>query len=373
MNKKRAIYPGSFDPITFGHINIIERAATQFDEVIIAIGINPSKKYTLPLNKRLNIIKYIFRHNPKINVVSFSGLLADYAYEQQIGTIIKGIRDATDFNYEQLLHEITITQQHGLETVEFIADQQLRHVSSTAAKELVKFHGLVNNYVPLIVKQELDKTINKQTIIGVTGTIGVGKSFVTDKLVEVLSKQNITAHNIDLDKIAHEILSTASEPVYVSIRNDIIKKFNLLPMADGSIDRKQLGRIVFNHSNELEKLNLMLRQPLLTKIRKSMADKEGYLFLNGALLIEGGWTHLCNNNVILVRLSSKDTHFKHLLNRGLSVEQIESRLQSQYSTHKKESILESQIEKDDWGSILNFFNYEDSIDILAQTLTSTAF
>src|SRR6478735_5475633 len=96
----RAIYAFSGDPITFGHLDIIERAAKIFDELIVAIGVNPSKKYLFTLEERAQMAKAATAHIPNSKVIYFYGLLVDYAYENNISTIIRGLRNSEDFNFE---------------------------------------------------------------------------------------------------------------------------------------------------------------------------------------------------------------------------------------------------------------------------------
>lgn len=143
---------------------------------------------------------------------------------------------------------------------------------------------------------------------------------------------------IDLDKIGHDILHVRTEPVYLELRENIIKEFSL---GGDVIDRKLLGSIVFNDSSALDKLNAMMRIPMLTRIRKEMGTWKGLLILNGALLVESNLLSLCNNNVVLVS-SSEENQLKVLKNRGMSDEQISRRIRSQLTNSKKlEKIKES--------------------------------
>lgn len=340
---RTCIYSGSFDPLTYGHLDIINRAAKIFDKVIVAIGQNDAKKYTFTLDQRKQFILQSITHHSNVEVSAFNGLLADYAYQRNVDVVIKGVRNSQDFDYERLLHEINLTQQLGIDT--FILNSAYNHISSTAAKEICKNQGLVDTYVPLHVKFNLEKTLNQQTIIGVTGEIGMGKSFVSHELTK-----NSVFHNIDLDLIAHDILSNRLEERYIDLRESIVKEFNLPYM-----DRKLLGNIVFNDSKALETLNAMMRNPILTRTRQEMLGRRSVIFLNGALLAEANFLTLCNNNVILVS-SSKDDQRENLIRRGLTYDQIEKRIKSQYSTEeKKKKILES-IKKENYGTLMEYAN-----------------
>lgn len=157
---KRAIYAASLDPITFGHIDIIERAVQMFDELVVAIGANPDKKYMFSLEERVDMARYSLAHIHNVRVTSFSGLLVDFAYEQRADAIVKGVRDVKDFSYEQLLHQVGVSQKLGIETILLFARKDLEHVSSSVVKAIQKEQGFIHEYVPLCVKQRLEERMS---------------------------------------------------------------------------------------------------------------------------------------------------------------------------------------------------------------------
>jgi pantetheine-phosphate adenylyltransferase len=325
---KTCIYPGSFDPCTLGHVDIIRRASNVFDRVCVAIGNNPSKKYTFSTIERKELLEKALSKFPNVYVSIFDGLLADFAYEQNIKTIIKGVRNNQDFDYERLLHEVSITQQSGIDTHILIADTKFNHVSSSAVRELCKHHGLIHEYVPYHVKQALEAKLNSQTIIGITGSIGCGKSYFTERLVDKL-KYNIHSkiNNVDLDLISHELYSR-EEPVYVELQEKIEKIFGYNPKTH----RKEIGQLVFNDDDALKMLNEIVRQPFLTLLRKKLKGR--IILLNGALLVEANLLSLCNNNVIVVN-TSLENQIQNLKNRNLSESQIFRRINSQLNNKQK--------------------------------------
>lgn len=348
---KICVYPGSFDPVTNGHLDIIERATKTFDKVIVAVGVNTSKKYTFSTQQRIAMLKGVIKQD-NVEVKEFNGLLADFAYENNVGTIIKGVRNNQDFDYERLLHDINLTQQAGIDTHILVADNKLSHVSSSAAKELCKFQGLVQDYVPLSVKENLEWALNNQYILGVTGEIGMGKSYVSNKIVDLFSMEagfTFPVHNIDLDKVAHELYES-NEPVHVKLRENIVKEFNMT-----SFDRKMLGEIVFNDSEKLQYLNNMVRIPILTQLRKRIRGLKGLILLNGALLVEGNYLSLCNNNVVVIE-SDKNQQYINLQNRGYDTRQIERRIESQFNTRRKIFEINNAIVRDGHGSCLLYTN-----------------
>ena len=362
---KTCIYPGSFDPVTYGHIDIIDRACNTFDKVIVAIGINPSKKYTLSVEERIKFIKKSAKRPFKVEVMSFTGLLADFAYQQNVKTIIKGVRSNQDFDYERLLHEVTVTQQAGIDTHILIADQKLSHVSSSAAKELCKHQGLVHEYVPYCVKAALEHEINNQFILGITGSIGMGKSYVTQQLIEHFSKQMQVLH-VDLDAIAHE-LYTRTEPVYIDFQNTVKDAFGLT-VGDSAEMRKKLGNIVFNDETALAKLNNLARQPLLTLMRQKMYGFQGLILLNGALLVEANFLPLCNNNVVVVNTGITE-QIENLKNRGLTIQQIQRRINCQLNNNQKINIINDAILNNRYGTLIPYSNSKNNKPEVFASLT----
>jgi pantetheine-phosphate adenylyltransferase len=362
---KTCIYPGSFDPVTYGHIDIIDRACNTFDKVIVAIGINPSKKYTFSVEERIKFIKKSAKRPDKVEVISFTGLLADFAYQQNVKTIIKGVRSNQDFDYERLLHEVTVTQQAGIDTHILIADQKLSHVSSSAAKELCKHQGLVHEYVPYCVKAALEHEINNQFILGVTGSIGMGKSYVTQQLIEHFSKQMQVLH-VDLDAIAHE-LYTRTEPVYIDFQNTVKDAFGLT-VGDSAEMRKKLGNIVFNDETALAKLNNLARQPLLTLMRQKMYGFQGLILLNGALLVEANFLPLCNNNVVVVNTGITE-QIENLKNRGLTIQQIQRRINCQLTNNQKINIINDAILNNRYGTLIPYSNSKINNPEVFESLT----
>jgi len=202
------------------------------------------------------------------------------------------------------------------------ADPKLNNVSSSAAKELARHQGLIHEFVTLNVKAEIEKKLG-QTIIGVTGTIGAGKS----GLCKMLTGRFANAHHVNLDALGREVLE-GSTPLALQTQAKVEQHF-------GTKDRKKLGHIVFQNAEALKQLNEINREPLLTLLRLDLAKRRGVIFLEGALLAELNWLHLCSNRVVLVQEPEGSIHVKRLLDRGLTNEQIATRRASQYSFARK--------------------------------------
>ena len=355
---KSAIYAFSGDPITFGHLDIIKRAAAVFDRLVVAIGVNPSKKYLFSLEERTEMARRSLLNLSNVEVKSFSGMLVDFAYENNINVIVKGVRSSNDFEYEMSLHNLGESQKLGIDTFILFAKPSLAHISSSAVKDIQKEQGLIQDYVPPYVKQCVEAKLSGQYIIGLTGEIGAGKSYVGEKLVELAKEMNLEAHNIELDHLSWQIQDDLKEEKYEVVRKQIIDTFGAeVGNADGSINRKALGEIVFADQKKLERLNEIMDTPILVRLRRELKDKKGLIFLNASLLAEAGMGQLSNYNMILLSVD-EITQEKRLLARGLDKEQIKRRLMSQYDfAHKKEQ-LEKEIEDNRQGKLWVLENQE---------------
>lgn len=153
--KKIAIIPGSFDPITYGHIDIIERSAKIFDEIIVAILINPDKNYLFTLEERIDMIhKSINLDNVKVD--SFSGLLVNYAKEKGSNVIVRGLRAVSDFEYEMQLTLMNKSLDQEIETFYMIADKKYSFISSSIVKGVSGFGANLDKFVPKVVEEKLE-------------------------------------------------------------------------------------------------------------------------------------------------------------------------------------------------------------------------
>jgi pantetheine-phosphate adenylyltransferase len=143
----RAVFPGSFDPITLGHSDIIERGSKLFDELIIAIGINADKKYMFSLEQRKRFIEDAFKYNPKIKVVTYSGLTIDFCKNNEVDYILRGLRNPADFEFEKA---IAHTNRHlsSIETVFLLTAARTSYISSSIVRDVIRNNGDYTNLVP---------------------------------------------------------------------------------------------------------------------------------------------------------------------------------------------------------------------------------
>jgi pantetheine-phosphate adenylyltransferase len=148
---KRAVFPGSFDPITLGHCDIINRGTELFDELIIAIGENLSKNYLFSLEQRKAFIENIFSDNKKIKVFIYSGLTTDFCKKIKANYILRGLRNSSDFEYENSIAQ-TNKKTGEIETVFLLSSPEKSFISSSIVREIIKHNGKFENLVPNSVK-----------------------------------------------------------------------------------------------------------------------------------------------------------------------------------------------------------------------------
>ena len=366
-----ALYAFSGDPITKGHLDLIERAYRLFSNLTIGIGVNPEKKYTFSLEERLEMVRHCTKHLPNIKITSYTGLLSDFVYENNIDIVVREIRNSKDLNDEYNLHLACKSQGMHFEIVPLFTAPELSHVSSSVVKAMTKEQGKLIPFVPMYVKQKLEERMLGQYIISVTGTIGAGKSYITEKFVELGKSKNIEVHDIDLDKISHDILSTLQEPKYIELRKNIIDTFGEdVGNLEGTINRKVLGEIVFNDSAKLQILDELMQGPIEERMRREMYGKKGLILINAALLLEKNLLHYSNNRILIVTVD-KEKQSERLGARGLTQEQITRRISSQLGNEEKINLAQNLINIENEGKIWTFDssheNFED-IETMFETI-----
>ena len=156
MKKKRiAVYPGTFDPVTKGHLDIMRRATNLFDKVIIAVALSPKKNPLFKLEKRVKFIRAEFKNHSKVQVLPFENLLIDFALKHKAGVIIKGLRAVSDFEFELQMGLMNRNLNESVETVFMIPSQEFSFLSSSFVKEVARHGGDVKSLVPKSVAKEL--------------------------------------------------------------------------------------------------------------------------------------------------------------------------------------------------------------------------
>ena len=158
----KAIYPGSFDPITYGHIDIIRRAAQMFDELIVVVLINEAKRPLFTTEERVEMLKETVGDFPNVKVMSSSGLTVNFARQQQANVIIRGIRAVMDYEYELQQSTINMMLADEIETVFLLARPEYSFLSSSAAKTVASHNGDLTHFVPSNIAKRLEDKLNKK-------------------------------------------------------------------------------------------------------------------------------------------------------------------------------------------------------------------
>lgn len=154
---RRAIYPGSFDPPTLGHLDIVERAAGLVDELIVAIGVNSDKTPFLPVNDRVDLLRTCSSHLPNVSVSTFSGLLVDYAKSVDCHVLIRGLRAVSDFDYEFRVTMANRRLAPNIETLFLITRDEYSFLASSVVKEVARLGGDTRLFTPDVVAERIAK------------------------------------------------------------------------------------------------------------------------------------------------------------------------------------------------------------------------
>lgn len=144
---KIAVFPGSFDPITLGHLDIVERAVPLFDQIIVAIGTNAAKKYMWSIEERQEFIANTFANHPTVIVKTYQGLTADFCKLEGAQFILRGLRNTTDFNYEQTIAQAN-HKVNGVDSVFVICSPEYSHISSSIVRDIARNGGNIKNLIP---------------------------------------------------------------------------------------------------------------------------------------------------------------------------------------------------------------------------------
>ena len=154
---KIAVFPGSFDPITNGHIDLVKRFSPLFDKIIVAVGVNSSKKGLFSLEQRLDWLNEVFEEEPSIEVGSFEGLTVNFCKQENAQYLIRGLRNASDFDYEKTISQLNNIIGDNVETLFFISRPEYSHISSTIVREIIKGKGDISTFVPEFIAEAISE------------------------------------------------------------------------------------------------------------------------------------------------------------------------------------------------------------------------
>ncbi len=156
----KVLYPGSFDPITYGHINIIEQACNLFDEIFVAVMYNSSKNTMFSIEERVSLIQELYKNNSKVKVISYAGATIDLALQCNCNAIVRGLRTLSDFEYEIQMSQINKQlSENKINTISLFAESNLENVSSSMVKEILSLDKDISNYVPPLVEKAMKEKL----------------------------------------------------------------------------------------------------------------------------------------------------------------------------------------------------------------------
>ncbi len=155
--KNKALYPGSFDPLTNGHVDLIRRGLSMFDQVAVGVLKNPSKRPLFSLKERVEMVKEAMGHNPRVRVLAFDGLLVDLVRDMGDPVVLRGLRVVSDFEYEFQMALMNRKMNPGYEVVFMMPDERYTYLSSSMVRQVALLGGSVRNFVPPLVAKRIEK------------------------------------------------------------------------------------------------------------------------------------------------------------------------------------------------------------------------
>ena len=158
---KAGIYPGSFDPATFGHLDIIKRAAALMDNLIVGVLKNNGKTPLFSVDERVNMLKEVTKDLKNVEIMSFSGLLVNFAKEHGVKVIVRGLRAVTDFEYELLMSQTNRVMDPDIDTIFFTTDLDYAYLSSSIVREIASYGGDISKFVPECIQKQIKDKLSK--------------------------------------------------------------------------------------------------------------------------------------------------------------------------------------------------------------------
>lgn len=357
----KCLFAGSFDPVTKGHIDIINRISAMYEAVYVGVAVNPSKSSMFSVEQRIAFIKNQISAKNVFPVV-VNGLVSEFAYANSIDVLVRGIRNSGEFDPEFTMATLN-RDISGVETVFIPATRCMEGVSSSIVKGIAKERGDISRYVSTQVKHHVEFA-NGMSCIAVVGNSGCGKSSLVKYLVDEINSDehkpgypafNMTACRIDLDSIAHEVY-TSNEPYAVDAKRKLYDVFGVTVVSRMmKVDRKNLANLVFNDPESLNTLNDVMRIPIKHMLYRKLREipYNSLVFIDGAVIAEQGFMSFCNNNVINVSCD-RDISIKRIMKRDLIVaDKAAMRIDSQLGNDERVKLINNQISVDDYGSLFN--------------------
>ncbi len=355
---QRGLVPLSADPITNGHIDLIKKAKARCRKLFVIIMNNERKlgTYLFKIEERLKMASLALRDLHGVMVIASSGLLVDEYLRLGADVVWRGVRNKTDEEYEnqQAAYNHMILPGYRVEYIP--AQQQFEHVSSSLVKGFVELGIDVSRFVPLNVKAALEARIRGSVLIGVTGGISVGKSYVAQRLGSALTgPMRCSVYNINVDQLLHDVYAENS-PGAKRLRCQIAELLGDDVLDDDVLNRAIMRTRLFG-SDEANRLRVEVERittpHVMRLLRARLKEAKGIVLLEWAQLVEMDMVSFVNNRVIVV---GADDHPAFLEKRGLTPENIVEVSRTQLSVSEKVARIERKIEEDKYGDQITFLN-----------------
>lgn len=401
----RALLPLSADPITKGHVHLVRKALGLAEEVIVFVGHNDSKrgKYLFDITYRTLMARHVLDHAglEHVRIVAGDALMVGVYIREACDVVIRGVRNAADRHYEETqmaLHNLI----HPIQVEYVVADDEMSKVSSTMVKAFTDHSVDTSPYVDIAVKRRLEVAIKEQWLVGVTGSIATGKSWVVDALVSRCKARGIPATAIKVDDIQRQ-LYVADTPAGERLRNQLVGIFGSDVLIDDGkgVDRKLVMRTLSDPQfpdNKRKLLHELVKPLVLQAIREarngshwgdhpyrmgvspgpaavhdiqvaSRRPPQGLVFIEWAQMAEMDLSHWVNHNVIVVdaKTEIRDIFIEA---RGLEPEVVSGLKGRQWSAEEKAESIANRAEEDGWGEVLLYENdpNQNMIDELIDSL-----
>ena len=386
QNSRIGLLPLSADPITLGHIDLINKAALQCDSLVVAVMFNDEKigSYLFGLKKRVSLARSSIQHlcpeANKITILGWNGLLVDLFLQQGCSLLFRGIRGVKDYEYEKRQMQYQELIEPGMADVAsyITADPALKEISSTSVKLFARHHISVAHMVPGVVQVALQGKLHDQYPVGITGRIGAGKSYVAQKLVEVYRSYGIEAHHLNVDSLIRELYreqTTGAQQVRDTLADwfgpEVLKPLggDALPplVPEFEVDRVALKEKIGQAPEEtLQKLLNLTRPHVNRLMREWLKTRTGIILLEWARLVEDGMSSLVNHNVVVVDSPDRDSYLNE---RGVSPEMAKGFESQQMTPTQMEKELKALVALHGLGHVIRYCNKRDQgVDELARQL-----